>query len=92
MIMPNYAAGRSTSIGPWLDFPWRQCRTRGHFTLANPDMFFHTLAFFSGRQHSVWMMSIIHPVSKEEKFKNSWFVSFGGRELENRRPGGPLWR
>jgi len=76
--------GRSTASGHgWTFHGWHADRV---ITLANPDVS-RTLAS-SAAAASVWMMSIIHPVSKRKS--KLVFVSFGSRELENRRPGGPF--
>jgi enterochelin esterase-like enzyme len=55
-------------------------------TLANPDMFSY-VGIFSGGSISV------EDVAKSPRFKEKVklvFVSYGSRELENRRPGGPF--
>jgi enterochelin esterase family protein len=55
-------------------------------TLANPDVFSY-IGIFSGGSLS------IEDVNKSPGFKENVklvFVSFGSRELENRRPGGPF--
>ena len=55
-------------------------------TLANPDMFSY-IGIFSGGSISV--DDVNNSPGFKEKVKLV-FVSFGGRELENRRPGGPF--
>ena len=55
-------------------------------TLANPDMFSH-IGIFSGG--SISMEDVNKSPGFKEKVKLV-FVSFGSRELENRRPGGPF--
>ena len=56
-------------------------------TLANLDKFSH-IGIFSGG--SISMEDVKGASGFKEKVRLA-FVSFGSRELENRRPGGPLW-
>jgi len=55
-------------------------------TLAHPDVFSHVGIFSGG---SISLEDVKNAPSFKEKVKLV-FVSFGSRELENRRPGGPF--
>jgi enterochelin esterase family protein len=85
MIDANYRtrADRSHRAMAGLSMGGMQTRV---ITLANPDVFSY-IGIFSGG--SISMNDVSTSPGFKEKVKLV-FVSFGSRELENRRPGGPF--